>query len=77
MNTNKLILERFVLIVLCTVLNFVSVTAQNPIITDVFTADPAPLVYNNTVYLYAGHDTATVNANTYQMPDWLVLVLQT
>lgn len=46
--------------------------SQNPIIRNVFTADPAPLVYNDTVYLYLGHDTATVDATTYQMPDWLV-----
>ncbi len=46
--------------------------AQNPIIKDVFTADPAPLVHNNTVYLYVGHDTASVDAKTYKMPGWLV-----
>jgi beta-xylosidase len=46
--------------------------AQNPIITNVFTADPAPLVYNNTVYLYVGQDTAAVGVNTYQMPGWLI-----
>lgn len=28
----------------------------NPLITDKFTADPAPLVYNGRVYLYVGHD---------------------
>jgi hypothetical protein len=28
----------------------------NPIITEVYTADPAPLVVSNTVYLYTGHD---------------------
>ncbi|PTB91875.1 glycoside hydrolase [Marivirga lumbricoides] len=46
--------------------------AQNPIITDVFTADPAPLVYDNTVYLYTSHDTASVEHTNYKMPDWLV-----
>ena len=30
------------------------VRAANPIITDVFTADPAPLVVGDTVYLYCG-----------------------
>jgi hypothetical protein len=30
--------------------------AQNPIITDIFSADPAVLVYKDTVFLYAGHD---------------------
>ena len=28
----------------------------NPIITDKFTADPAPLVHDGTLYLYVGHD---------------------
>ena len=46
--------------------------AQNPIITNVFTADPAPLVYNNTAYLYTGHDTASVNDTNYKMPDWRI-----
>lgn len=46
--------------------------AQNPIIKDVFTADPAPLVYKDKVYLYVGHDTASVGVDSYQMPDWLV-----
>ena len=28
---------------------------SNPIIRDVFTADPAPLVVGDTLYLYTGH----------------------
>lgn len=28
----------------------------NPLITDKFTADPAPMVYNDTLFLYVGHD---------------------
>ncbi|AGA78908.1 glycoside hydrolase family 43 protein [Echinicola vietnamensis] len=46
--------------------------SQNPIITDVFTADPAPIVYQDTVFLYTSHDTASVEATNYQMKDWLV-----
>lgn len=46
--------------------------AQNPIISDVFTADPAPLVHNDTLYLYTSHDTASVDATNYKMPDWYV-----
>ena len=30
--------------------------AQNPIIQTMYTADPAPIVYNGKVYLYTGHD---------------------
>lgn len=30
--------------------------ASNPIFKDAFTADPAPLIYKDTVYVYVGHD---------------------
>lgn len=49
-----------------------SVNAQNPIITDIFSADPAPLVYRDTLFLYTGHDTASEKAANYKMPDWYV-----
>ena len=32
------------------------VAEGNPLITDKFTADPAPMVYEGTLYLYVGHD---------------------
>ncbi len=40
----------------------------NPIFRDAFTADPAPLVVGDTVYVYAGHDEGT---NFYEMTEWL------
>lgn len=46
--------------------------SQNPIISEVFTADPAPLVYKDTLYLYTSHDTASVASTNYEMKDWLV-----
>lgn len=46
--------------------------AQNPIIRDAFTADPAPLVYRDTLFLYTGHDTASVQETNYKMPDWRI-----
>jgi len=42
----------------------------NPIIKDVFTADPAPMVYNDTVYLYTGHDEAKAG-EMFTMWEWL------
>jgi len=45
---------------------------NNPIIKDKFTADPAALVYNDKVYLYAGHDEAPNDFNFYKMKEWLV-----
>ncbi|MDP4292464.1 MAG: glycoside hydrolase family 43 protein [Bacteroidota bacterium] len=43
----------------------------NPIIRYKYTADPAAMVYNNTVYLYTGHDVAPEKKNGYEMHDWL------
>lgn len=34
------------------------VAGSNPILRDTFTADPAPLVVGNRLYLYVGHDEA-------------------
>ncbi len=45
---------------------------NNPIIKDQFTADPAALVYNDTVFLYAGHDEAETDFHFYKMNEWLV-----
>jgi beta-xylosidase len=45
---------------------------NNPVITNKFTADPAALVVNDTVYLYAGHDEAPNDFDFYKMNEWLV-----
>ena len=45
---------------------------NNPIIIDKYTGDPAALVYNDKVYLYAGHDEAPNDFNFYKMNEWLV-----
>jgi arabinoxylan arabinofuranohydrolase len=44
--------------------------AQNPIIQTKYTADPAPMVYNDTVYLYTGHDED--DAIGFKMQNWLL-----
>ncbi len=41
----------------------------DPLFTDVYTADPAPLVSNGRMYLYVGHDAD--DADRLKMPDWL------
>lgn len=55
----------------CSLAGIASAFAENPIVTDVFTADPAPLVVGDTVYLYVGHDEAPPN-EFYRMNEWLV-----
>lgn len=47
------------------------VMADNPVIKEVFTADPAALVHDDTVYLYTGHDEAPNNDVFFEMHDWL------
>lgn len=48
---------------------------SNPIIRDRFTADPAPLVVGDTLYLYTGHDQASGN-EMFNMREWLVFSTQ-
>jgi beta-xylosidase len=43
----------------------------NPIIRGVCTADPAAIVFHDTVYLYTGHDEAAAGVQNYIMHDWL------
>ncbi|KAH8669744.1 glycosyl hydrolase [Tricladium varicosporioides] len=42
--------------------------ADNPIVQTIYTADPAPLVYDGRVYLFTGHDED--GSTTYDMRDW-------
>lgn len=49
-----------------------AVQAANPIFTNVFTADPAAIVHDGKVYIYAGHDEAKDNTKFFEMHDWLV-----
>lgn len=50
---------------------------DNPIIKDKFTADPAPMVYKETLYLYVGHDEYYDGQNTasggkeFNITEWL------
>ncbi|MBO0883428.1 MAG: family 43 glycosylhydrolase, partial [Mycobacterium sp.] len=44
--------------------------ADNPIVQTIYTADPAPLVYNGRVYLYTGHDED--GSTNFTMKEWRV-----
>ena len=43
---------------------------SNPIIKDIYTADPAPMVYGDTLYLYTTHDEDELKDDFYTMYDW-------
>jgi arabinoxylan arabinofuranohydrolase len=44
--------------------------ADNPIVQTIYTADPAPLVFNGRVYLYTGHDED--GSTNFTMKEWRV-----
>jgi arabinoxylan arabinofuranohydrolase len=45
--------------------------AQNPIIQTKYTADPAPMVYNDTVFLYVDHD-EDEDIGFFNMKNWMM-----
>lgn len=48
------------------------VMAQNPIIWDRYTADPAPYVHGDTLYLFVDHDEDVTKNGYFTMKDWLL-----
>lgn len=46
----------------------ITANAQNPIIQTIYTADPAPMVHNDTVWLFTGHDED--KSTWFTMKDW-------
>ena len=46
------------------------ISESNPIVTDKFTADPAPMVHNGRLYLYVGHDEAE-EGQDFNITEWL------
>lgn len=47
------------------------VAKGNPVIQHKYTADPAALVHDGRVYVYAGHDVAPPGKEFYEMHEWL------
>lgn len=44
--------------------------SQNPIIQTMYTADPAPIVFNDTLFLYVGHDEDDAPSNSFLMREY-------
>lgn len=76
MGTTKLnnMRTRLFWISLLSVLFTMNGKAQKPIIQTNFTADPAPMVHNDTVFLYTGHDedSAPPGQGQFRMKEWLL-----
>ena len=65
-------MKRLLLILLALALSvtlYVPVSADNPIVQTIFTADPAPMVYDGVVYMYVGED-SIVDNGFYNMTAW-------
>ncbi|WP_307848690.1 lectin [Microbispora oryzae] len=58
------------LLCLMSLLPATAARADNPIVQTIYTADPAPMVYNGRVYLYTGHDED--NSTYFTMKEWRV-----
>jgi beta-xylosidase len=46
--------------------------AANPVIQTMYTADPAPLVRDGTLYLFSSHDQDVGEKNNFNMKDWVL-----
>lgn len=62
-------MRNLLIIMICVVSSFVC-RGQNPIIQTKYSADPAPMVYHDTVFLYTGHDED--DAFGFKMQNWLL-----
>ena len=60
------------LLVLLLLLLARSIEAQNPIICDRYTPDPAPYVHGDTLYLFVDHDEDVTLNGYFTMKDWLL-----
>ncbi|MGB3150222.1 MAG: family 43 glycosylhydrolase, partial [Maribacter sp.] len=61
--------SRIILFLVALIVN--AAFSQNPILKDMGVSDPHVRVFNDTIYLYSGHD-ATVEDKTWVMKDWRV-----
>ena len=60
---------RIVLASICC-LSMFEAAAQNPIIQTMYTADPAPIVFGDTLFLYVGHDEDDASSKGYLMREY-------
>ena len=53
-------------------IDYIQFCAQMPVVQSKFTADPAPMVYQDTVFLYTTHDEDDARGYEFKMKDWLL-----
>jgi arabinoxylan arabinofuranohydrolase len=68
--TSRRVIAAMVGLLCITALLPATARADNPIVQHIYTADPAPLVYDGRVYVYTGHDED--GATWFTMKEWRV-----
>ena len=58
------------ILIIATLFQALTATAQNPFVQTWYTSDPAPMVHNDRLYVYTGHDED--NADFFWMQEWRV-----
>jgi hypothetical protein len=74
LNKKLIVINRTLIAIIITAAAFTTKCyADNPIIQTKFTADPAPMVYHDTVFLYTSHDEddAPQGMGAFKMRNWL------
>lgn len=64
--------KQITLMALCLMAGANALQAQEPVVQTKFTADPAPMVWNDTCYLYTTHDEEYARGYNFEMQDWLL-----
>lgn len=62
----------FIVVLLFSISFSGTVSADNPVIKDRYTADPAALVHDGKIYLYTGHDEATPADSFFVLKEWSI-----
>jgi arabinoxylan arabinofuranohydrolase len=57
-------------VIFLTMIICIGLNAQNPIIQTMYTGDPAPVIYNDTLFLYVGHDEDKNPVNSFLMREY-------
>lgn len=68
-NSSRLQLLTAIVLMIAAIISGTICRADNPIVQTVYTADPAPMVYKDTLYVYTGHDEG---GKFFTMNDWRV-----
>lgn len=63
---------QFIALLITLIISCCVAHASNPIVRDIYTADPAVLVDGGRLYLYVGRDEAEPNRTGYRMKEWRV-----